>query len=297
MQITQKRLINLSKIQQILMQRKIQQVKLAIPVTDYLLKKLGFKEKTKNLTSFLPKVCGPVSRYNAEGGYVIHKDLPKEPRVINTVDWHWTDWNGTHYSKLVDIEKDCYLKLANNGKSLLDLFSMTRKTTTPYKVIIKGTAYNWICAYDHIPYSHEADGTEFVSKELKSFHVGTQDEQYFAIAVLNSKIEFWVWTVIGDGFHITNNLFSTLRISKDMFSAADYRRIIQLGQDISYRLVEYKNITINSGKTITNYNHLPLLDLISEIDNILCNTINAPEKFSNYLSQWYFDFITCGRNS
>ena len=82
-----------------------------------------------------------------------------------------------------------------------------------------------------------------------------------------------------------------------MFSEADYRRIIQLGQDISSRLVEYKNVTINSGKTITNYNHLPLLDLISEIDNILCNTINAPEKFSNYLSQWYFDFITCGRNS
>ena len=196
-----------------------------------------------------------------------------------------------------DMEKDCYSKLTNNGKSLLDMFNMNRRTTTPYKVIIKGTAYNWICAYDHIPHSYEADGTEFVSKELKSFCVSTQDEQYFAIAVLNSKIAFWLWTVIGDGFHITNNLFSTLRICKDMFSEADYRRIIQLGQDISSRLVEYKNVTINSGKTITNYNHLPLLDLISEIDNILCNTINAPEKFSNYLSQWYFDFITCGRNS
>ena len=196
-----------------------------------------------------------------------------------------------------DAEKECYLKLTNNEKSLLDMFNLHRRTTTPYKVIIKGTAYNWICAYDHIPHSCEADGTEFVSKELKSFCVGTQDEQYFSIAVLNSKIAFWLWTVIGDGFHITNNLFSTLKISKDMFSEADYRRIIQLGQDISARLVEHKNVTINSGKIITNYNHLPLLDLISEIDTILCNTINAPEEFSNYLSQWYFDFITCGRNS
>lgn len=196
-----------------------------------------------------------------------------------------------------NIEKDCYLKLTKNEKSLLDMLNMHRGATTPYKVIIKGTAYNWICAYDHIPYSCETDGTEFVSKELKSFCVSTQDEQYFAIAILNSKMAFWLWTVIGDGFHITNNLFSTLRISKDMFSEADYRRIIQFGQDISSRLVEYKNVTINSGKTITNYNHLPLLDLISEIDTILCNTIKAPENFLNYLSQWYFDFITCGRNS
>ena len=90
------------------MQRKIQQVKLAIPVTDYLLKKLEFKEKPENLTSFLPKVCGPISRYNAEGGYVIHKDLPKESRIINTVEWHWTDWHGKSYSRLVDIEKECY---------------------------------------------------------------------------------------------------------------------------------------------------------------------------------------------
>lgn len=196
-----------------------------------------------------------------------------------------------------NIEKDCYLKLTKNEKSLLDMLNMHRRATTPYKVIIKGTAYNWICAYDHIPYSCETDGTEFVSKELKSFCVSTQDEQYFAIAILNSKMAFWLWTVIGDGFHITNNLFTTLRISKDMFSEADYRRIIQFGQDISSRLVEYKNVTINSGKTITNYNHLPLLDLISEIDTILCNTIKAPENFLNYLSQWYFDFITCGRNS
>lgn len=108
MQIIQKKLINLSKIEQILTQRKIRQVKLTIPITDHLLKKLGLKEKPKNWASFLPQVCGPVSRYNAEGGYIIHKDLPKEPRIINTVDWHWTDWNGTHYSRLVDIKKDCY---------------------------------------------------------------------------------------------------------------------------------------------------------------------------------------------
>lgn len=53
---------------------------------------------------------GPVSRYNALGKTIVHKDRPKETasRVIN---WHWTEWHGrdrVEQSKWVDVDYERY---------------------------------------------------------------------------------------------------------------------------------------------------------------------------------------------
>lgn len=195
------------------------------------------------------------------------------------------------------IEKDAFLKITSGKVSLLGTLGVSKKEITPFPIVIKGTAYNWICAYDHIPYACDKNGVPFISKEMKFFYVETMEDQYFAIAVLNSIMTFWLWTVIGDGFHVTNSLFSMVKIEKNMFSESDYAKIIALGKEISARMVNYKSSTTNRGKIITNYNHLPLLNLITEVDKILCKTIKAPESLSDYLSKWYSDFTKCGRNS
>ena len=108
MQIIKKRVVNTNKIQRILHSQKIKQITLVVPITTTLLKRLGFNQKPEPMTSFLPKICGPISRYNAEGKYIVHKELPKERRVINTFEWHWKDWRGTSYSDIVDVTKLCY---------------------------------------------------------------------------------------------------------------------------------------------------------------------------------------------
>ncbi|CAN1724168.1 protein of unknown function [Hyphomicrobium sp. 1Nfss2.1] len=59
----------------------------------------------------LPRVVGPVTRYNARGRWVVHRDLPKEPRYIRTVSWKWTQWSGqdqTEHEDFRDIYRDCY---------------------------------------------------------------------------------------------------------------------------------------------------------------------------------------------
>lgn len=60
------------------------------------LKRIGFTEKLGIGESLLPPSSfGPVSRFNANGRYIKHRDLPMET-AYTTVEWHWTEWHGPY---------------------------------------------------------------------------------------------------------------------------------------------------------------------------------------------------------
>lgn len=50
----------------------------------------------------LPAIFGPISRFNAEGKDKVRRDLPKET-AYRQQEWHWTQWDGTENSKIVDV--------------------------------------------------------------------------------------------------------------------------------------------------------------------------------------------------
>ncbi|MCK9910138.1 hypothetical protein MXD81_13420, partial [Microbacteriaceae bacterium K1510] len=55
--------------------------------------RLGFSAQPSPGGTILPRVVGPVTRFNARGRWIVHRDLPKEPRYIRTVSWKWTQWS------------------------------------------------------------------------------------------------------------------------------------------------------------------------------------------------------------
>lgn len=69
------------------------------------LQSLGFSEALRDSQSILPASFGPVSSFNANGKYIVHKDQPME-KAYRQAEWHWTEWHGPYrveQSKLVDI--------------------------------------------------------------------------------------------------------------------------------------------------------------------------------------------------
>lgn len=73
---------------------------------------IGFSSSPTDGETVLPAVCGNVSKFNADGKYIVRKDLPKEYRYITTAEWTWEQWNGYGQTKTVteerDICRDCY---------------------------------------------------------------------------------------------------------------------------------------------------------------------------------------------
>lgn len=66
---------------------------------------LGF-ERFKLGETVLPKPIGPVSRFNSDGKYKIHRDMKMETKY-RQAEWTWKEWNGRNdsvtRSKIVDI--------------------------------------------------------------------------------------------------------------------------------------------------------------------------------------------------
>jgi len=77
------------------------------PKYDDILQKIGFSKNFQTGESILPSaIFGPVSLYNAEGKYKVHKDKPMET-AYRTAEWHWKEWRGRYdtveQSKMVDV--------------------------------------------------------------------------------------------------------------------------------------------------------------------------------------------------
>lgn len=165
-----------------------------------------------------------------------------------------------------------------------------------HDVVIKGTAYNWICSYDHIPPAFNKDATPYISKDLKFISEQTVTDQYLLLAILNSRVMFWLWTVIGDGFHVTNRLISIAQKCQGSIQGEDFTELACLGQEFSEGLRHYPTVSINSGKTITSYDHMPLLGIVKKIDTALVRALHLDYAFVEYLEKWYDNIVLCGRS-
>lgn len=76
------------------------------------LNQFGFSDDPTDGDTLLPPATfGPVSRYNAEGRYIVHRDQPKETAYRQT-EWHWEEWHGPYdrvaRSKIVDVPYERY---------------------------------------------------------------------------------------------------------------------------------------------------------------------------------------------
>lgn len=80
----------------------------AVPTADVppgLLKKIGFREHPAVGEAVLPAVLGPVSRYNAEGRAIVHRDQPMET-CFRQREWTYYQWHGREkvlVTEIVDV--------------------------------------------------------------------------------------------------------------------------------------------------------------------------------------------------
>lgn len=79
---------------------------------DVQLKEMGLSEPYVAGQSILPAGSfGTISRFNAEGKDVVHKELPMET-AYRQIEWHWDEWDGPYNtverSKIVDVPYQRY---------------------------------------------------------------------------------------------------------------------------------------------------------------------------------------------
>ena len=235
-----------------------------------------------------------------------------KPAVFTTTLQRWTstkrdslftdymlcDISGMSLSKNVpklscEIEKQSLNLLKYGDSNLKELFS---PCYSDYPLVISGTAYNWICAYDHLPPSTDKEGNDYISGTIKVYHLPDRESRDFCIALLSNRITYWYWVVIGDGFHLNASFLTEYHINKNDFTTSQYKELCQLGALYSQLIQEHPTISYNAGKRIVNYCHWEAMDIIKRIEKIIVTAMNLPDDFVSYIEQWYYNHVYCNRN-
>lgn len=193
-----------------------------------------------------------------------------------------------------DIERYALCKIRAGEKKLSNMMYSCAKMDKDI-LTINGTAYNWICAYDHIPPSYDEEGNMYIPNSMLFYGCKEKADLYFIIAMLSNRIAYWYWTVIGDGFHLNNSYLKQLGFHKDIFSKEAYSDIVSIGEEYCKEVRKNVQMTYNCKKCIINYNHIPLLDKIAKIEGIVVKELGIPKEFCDFLEKWYNKHIECGR--
>lgn len=186
-----------------------------------------------------------------------------------------------------------YEALHNGAGCLKDLLSAYEDTGA--LLVINGTAYNWLCAYDHFPPSTDEKGNPYYSGSAKKFFAPDEKTRDFCIALLSNRIAYWYWVAVGDGFHINTSFLSEFRINKEQFSTNQYDLLCQLGREYSKKIQKHPTTSYNAGKAIVNYSHWEAMDIVKQIEKTIIRSINLPHQFEKQIEEWYSKQVDCNR--
>lgn len=192
------------------------------------------------------------------------------------------------------IEKKSYDHIHLGSSCLNALFTCNR---SDYPLVINGTAYNWLFAYDHFPPSTDENGNPYISNSAKLYHLPDKQSRDFCIAVLSNRLAYWYWTVIGDGFHLNVSFLSAFKVGKNTFTEPQYAELCRLGGIYSEQLKKYPTVSYNAGKRIVNYSFEKVMDIAQKIEKILFDALDLEVDFALYLEQWYSKQVHCCRDN
>ena len=190
-------------------------------------------------------------------------------------------------------EKKAFIQICGGNSCIAELIHRPLKNDE--LLVVNGTAYNWLCVYDHCPPSIDENGEMYLSSTSSVYGVKSKNDRDFCIALLSNRIAYWYWTAIGDGFHFGRSFLTDYHIGKDSFSERQYKKIVELGTQYCERIKKFPTVSYNAGKTIVNYSHWEVMDIIEQIEYLLAEGLCLPRDFCKNISHWYENQVQCNR--
>jgi hypothetical protein len=185
-------------------------------------------------------------------------------------------------------------KALHDGTSCAyDLIS--KDSDSPATIVINGTAYNWLCIYDHLPPSVDENGDGYVSGTTKVYTTEDNKAQYFCIALLSNRIAYWYWSAIGDGFHLNSSFLKEFHIGKADFTEKQFDELCSLGQKYCSIAKQHPTVSYNAGKKIVNYSHWEAMGVVQEIETLILAALNLPTTIGSQIANWYDNQVHCNR--
>lgn len=159
------------------------------------------------------------------------------------------------------------------------------------------TAYNWLPFEIFSKFSNKINNS--ISKSHSYWQADEESDLMLLFAFLNSSLIYWLWRVLGDGFHLTDTFIKNIPFHMSKFTKNEKLEFQSLGRHLSNEISnsDLKTSKINAGKLSVSTCPFKQNNLITRIDRIIYKTLSLPAGTEQYLNSYISNTIVAGRHS
>lgn len=149
-------------------------------------------------------------------------------------------------------------------------------------VFVAGTAYNFLGVFrphERLP----PQRAPWSANKVLALELGTEEEADRVYAYLGSRIAYWLWHVMEDGFHVTRSFVLNLPLTDAMCNEGQRAELADAGARLWKRVQSQQVVSVNGGRQTVSYRPYGSGDVRDEIDSIVLQALGLPESFGSYL--------------
>lgn len=118
----------------------------------------------------------------------------------------------------------------------------------------KKTAYNWLAFSKMPPPCEDANGRQIPQSQLDSLVIANKQKLEALHLLLNGKLMFVFWCVLGDDFHVTKGIIQEFPLSPEFVSKIKTSDIKLLSRQLDKAMTDALQYKRNAGMNVGNFN-------------------------------------------
>jgi hypothetical protein len=148
----------------------------------------------------------------------------------------------------------------------------------PHVVVVGPTAYNWLACARGLADFRQHDHTS--TSALTALVFPRPDLADAALAVVASRITFWLWRVGGDGFHVTQSFLRNLPFAIHLLPEESLAELAAAGNDLWSAMRGEPVISVNKGRRTVAFSALAAPDLLDHVDHSLTRAFGLEDTLT-----------------
>jgi hypothetical protein len=153
------------------------------------------------------------------------------------------------------------------------------------RVFLAATAYNFLNIFRCLPIDGKLSHPLSENK-VHCFEFATEEEADIVLAILSSRLAFWLWHVQGDGFHVGRSFAETIPFGRHSFDQTQIAGLSKLGRQMWASVQQHRFVSINKGRQTIAFRPLACQHERDRIDRILIDAAKLPSKFPQTLRRF-----------
>lgn len=153
----------------------------------------------------------------------------------------------------------------------------TQITAGGNAVFVGSTAYNFLNVFRTLSIRNQT--VPLSDNPVLCLEFQHENEAHLAFALLSSRLVYWLWRVLGDGFHVPQMFIESIPFQIASFAATDTERLADAGKMLWNAIQGKPLMSVNGGKSTLTYCPLGEEELRDSIDSTLIETAKLSPTF------------------